>query len=278
MNWTRYRDNLRERHRQSLSQTAGPGAADLRLNLFMAGASALAALLLFAIGGYRAGFEPVHDLGLYFSIDFLESLTYAGDTLLAICLAALFAKRQPRVLWMAVLASLYATALSRSLKALVNASRPPAVLGDWLTVIGPVWKTHSFPSGHTVTAFVFAACFAVGAPRSAKLLFFILAAAVGLSRVWVGVHWPVDVLAGAAVAAVSAALAIRTMKSTNWGLGLAPHLFFVAAIAACCVAELIRIPEYPLARPLAILIALFSLLLLARDYVFRPLKQAAQPR
>lgn len=59
-------------------------------------------------------------------------------------------------------------------------------------------ESHSFPSGHTAAAVAFAA----GAGRelpAARLPLGALAAAVGYSRVHTGVHYPGDVLAGAAL-------------------------------------------------------------------------------
>ena len=56
----------------------------------------------------------------------------------------------------------------------------------------------SFPSGHTTTAFAAATALAFFLPRwQAPLL--LLACAVGMSRVFVGAHYPSDVLAGVAV-------------------------------------------------------------------------------
>jgi membrane-associated phospholipid phosphatase len=56
----------------------------------------------------------------------------------------------------------------------------------------------SFPSGHTATAFGFVASLAADYPAlTAPLL--ALAAIVGYSRVHTGVHYPADVLVGAAV-------------------------------------------------------------------------------
>jgi undecaprenyl-diphosphatase len=59
-------------------------------------------------------------------------------------------------------------------------------------------KPHSpsFPSGHAATSFACAAVLSSLAPRAAPL-FFLLATLIACSRVYVGVHYPLDVLAGA---------------------------------------------------------------------------------
>jgi membrane-associated phospholipid phosphatase len=94
--------------------------------------------------------------------------------------------------------------LVRGLKHLVDAPRPEVLLPpEAIHVIGVSLSGLSFPSGHTATAFAVAAALLLsltpGRQRRWALPALLLAALVGLSRIAVGAHWPVDVLAGAAI-------------------------------------------------------------------------------
>ena len=76
---------------------------------------------------------------------------------------------------------------------------------------------YSMPSGHAATAFAGAVALTYMWKRAAPL-FFLLATAIAFSRVYVGVHYPGDVLAGAALgAAVGAAwvLALRAPRRSG---------------------------------------------------------------
>jgi undecaprenyl-diphosphatase len=70
------------------------------------------------------------------------------------------------------------------------------------------WLAKSFPSGHTATSFGLATMICLCRGKNLKvseaILWFGLALLVGLSRIYRGVHWPTDVLAGA-FAGISAA-------------------------------------------------------------------------
>lgn len=67
---------------------------------------------------------------------------------------------------------------------------------------------NSFPSDHATLMFALAASFLL-AGRRIGLVLLVLAAAVGWARVWLGVHWPMDILGGAVLGACCAALVRR---------------------------------------------------------------------
>jgi undecaprenyl-diphosphatase len=79
----------------------------------------------------------------------------------------------------------------------VQRDRPPTIVLDPEPLL-EVPTTSSFPSGHTSSSFACAWVLSRLAPRLTVPLF-ALAALIGFSRIYVGVHYPLDVLAGAAL-------------------------------------------------------------------------------
>lgn len=83
------------------------------------------------------------------------------------------------------------------LKAVVRAPRPFQVLES---IDGKRLETatgYSFPSGHTTTGAAFYTALALTfKKRPISILCAVMMALVGLSRLYLGVHWPIDVFAG----------------------------------------------------------------------------------
>src|SRR5262249_54612831 len=100
------------------------------------------------------------------------------------------------VLWLTMLTVNY------PLKRLFRRKRPFAAFVH-ARVSGPRPRDYSLPSGHSAAAFAGALLFGAHAPEWSPG-FYALATLVGFSRVYLGVHYPSDVVLGAAAGTVLA--------------------------------------------------------------------------
>lgn len=75
--------------------------------------------------------------------------------------------------------------------------RPYLALPDTNTFRNPL-KDHSFPSGHTTAIFASTVPYMIAYPVLTAVLL-PLACTVGFSRIYLGLHYPSDVLAGAVI-------------------------------------------------------------------------------
>ena len=71
--------------------------------------------------------------------------------------------------------------------------------------------SHSFPSCHTATSFAGATALSLLYPRATPA-FFLLAAAIAYSRLYVGVHFPLDVVGGAVIGVATALLLLAAAR------------------------------------------------------------------
>lgn len=219
------------------------GALHVRQPLFDAGlliTCLLLALAVFGIwlGGYwQRGFLAVQAHASFLPPVVWESLTTLGDARVQLALMLPFCLRYPRVFWALFLGALLAGAISRGFKVAVPLPRPAAVFdAAQITIIGAKLTAHSFPSGHTVSAFSFVvAWLALLGWRALPIV--VIAALAGFSRIAVGAHWPVDVLAGAMIGLLGGWLGLRLSRRFKWGVGVRAHWFLVV-ISAIAVATL----------------------------------------
>ena len=94
------------------------------------------------------------------------------------------------------------------LKNLVQRVRPYEMV-EGLTHLGRITDPNSFPSGHTTAAFAAGVVWFRTLPaRWARVLALASAFLMAFSRLYVGVHYPTDVLAGAVMGTVCALLAL----------------------------------------------------------------------
>jgi len=109
-----------------------------------------------------------------------------------------------------ILGLVFGFAASQIGKHIWERPRPLLALFD-VRIVGDALFAHSFPSGHTTTVFAVAAACGTMAPRY-RFVLYALAAAVGLSRVYVGAHYPVDVLYGALLGYSAGYAAARLLR------------------------------------------------------------------
>lgn len=149
------------------------------------------------------------------------NLTILGDGLVCAVLFLPWIRSHPERVWGGILGALTMFLILRLFKGTWSLPRPLAVLPpETLHVIGPGHRRGSFPSGHTATAFLFVGIWALSVrSRIGSLAILLPGILVGISRMAVGVHWPSDVLAGAALGWTTAWLGLRWAASTPWGMG-----------------------------------------------------------
>lgn len=143
--------------------------------------------------------------------------TELGEAQILLSLLVLWIRLRPEDLKIILLALLVGTVIVHGLKNALDLMRPAAVLGeDGIHIIGRTLRRHSFPSGHTATAFAMATFVFMRTYSSWRYCALLGAAIVGLSRVAVGAHWPMDVVAGASAGIIATVTAHAIAQRWSW--------------------------------------------------------------
>lgn len=141
--------------------------------------------------------------------------TFLGDGLVQtiVVLALAYVTGLGHVLYIKALAAMALGGLGVRLgKIFVPRRRPLRLLPD-ARVLGPKLFISSFPSGHTCTAFSLVVTLGHTWPYLLPL-FLPVATGIGLSRIYVGAHFPLDVLSGAALGTTAGVMVLTVLKLT----------------------------------------------------------------
>ena len=152
--------------------------------------------------------ESVHSHGLDTVMTVTTYCATCSAIWLSVCLIMLF-KRSSRKYVPVILASILLAYIVCDivLKPIVCRERPYDVMD--LEPIVTVSSSFSFPSGHTASSFAAATALYLH-DRRYGIPALVLAGLVGISRVYLLVHWPTDVIAGAVIG-VLCALSVYAM-------------------------------------------------------------------
>jgi membrane-associated phospholipid phosphatase len=210
--------------------------------------AALGIAVIYGLDANRAVFLALNRIGPATSDALWANLTVLGDAMVAFALCLPLWRRRPDLLWALAFVALLGTLWVHGMKPFVDVARPPAVLGNDVHVIGPAYKAHSFPSGHATTAFAIGGLLALGlASRLWAGAIVALATLVAISRAVVGVHWPLDILAGAFGGWLAAVFGLWLAERTR-RVGERPWVQWTLALllTSCAVALVLGYPkEYP---------------------------------
>lgn len=166
-----------------------------------------------AINGLAGRWPWLDQIGIFFT-----TIGNGGAVWLLLGLGLLLVAGWRSQLWRRIGLSLLLTLAADGLvnwllKRLIERPRPYLSVPG-VNQLGNLPDPYSFPSGHSSSSFATAVFFLLvvrhhGGPRWAGWLAVAVATLIGLSRIYLGHHYPTDVLAGAAIGASIGALGYR---------------------------------------------------------------------
>lgn len=186
-----------------------------------------------------------HNLGQYPNLQF--NLTQFGDALVFLSLLSIFIVYAPKI-WEALISGLLVSLIfSGLLKKIFAIPRPAAVFdNNSFVIIGKrLSGANSLPSGHSITVFtVLTVLLFAFMPKKLKykivwpLLIVITGLMLAFTRVGVGAHYPMDVIAGCIIGYISGVLGIfisRKYRIWVWINNKKYYPFFILLFLGSCV-------------------------------------------
>lgn len=189
-------------------------------------------------------FQGVNDLSIYIPQSWQALVSDFGNGIMSGALMLCFLVKRPELIVRVLIAAGLSLVFIPLLKQYFDAPRPAAII-DYLNIIGEVRYKHSFPSGHTATAFLFAGLVYLACQNQWQKYCAVLAASlVGMSRVLIGAHWPADVVMGAIVGLSCAYVATSLCPLIN--MSYRKRFFsYLLILAALVVSELQTSYDFP---------------------------------
>lgn len=172
-------------------------------------------IILLLISGKAASFIALNSYHPFLLNVFFVNYTFVGDGIFALGLIAvlLFYFKQKQQAYTLLISFLISGIAVQIIKNLVDSPRPHLFFepGQYLYFIDGVTLAnhHSFPSGHTTTAFAIATVLVMFFENKNRQWLILLGAAlVGYSRIYLAQHFLLDVIIGAAIGTGSGVLAV----------------------------------------------------------------------
>lgn len=133
---------------------------------------------------------------------FFSAVSAFGSAVgITLILGGLYLGGKPDAAVLSAAASVLAGAVEYALNLLVQRSRPP------VEMLEQPW-TSSFPSGHATIAFATATVLGATIPQLRPYVY-LVAALIAVSRLYMGVHYPSDVVAGAILGILAGLLVLH---------------------------------------------------------------------
>lgn len=143
---------------------------------------------------------------------FISFLGNGGWFGIALCVILLFPQKTRHAGFTALIAILFTFIMGEGvIKHLVNRPRPYEASAEIIPLMAKLTSS-SFPSGHTANAFAYSLTLGHYLPRKASIPLVILACLTGFSRIYLGMHYTTDVLAGCLLGMVVSFLTVRAAE------------------------------------------------------------------